>query len=225
MITSFFAIYFAIQKFGNKVSAQYTVSMDLYTSEHISNIVLSNKKDKTLNIWSVHALFEKEYQLELDKFDPPLILKPYESVSVSLPKYSSASIGSDVFNPDFMSPHLEIYADIGDKLLKCSQHSKKDQLKNFKHISKQNTQFNGHIYNDRVSYILSYYYEETLHTAFICRGLITNEWSFSPNHLGNKEFTAKEIEYFLVQYGFDELFANYHCYEVNYPRTKLVFFK
>lgn len=225
IISGCFAIYFAIQKFGNKVTAQYTFSMGLYTSDRISSVVLANKKDKTISVWSIHAVFDKEYQLELDKFDPPIVIKPYESTSFTLPEYSSATIGSDEFQLDYLDRNIELYIDIGHKLIKCSKQFKSDYLQIFTHISKHNLTFNGHIYNDRVSYILSYYYDDKLHTAFICGGMVTNEWEFRPNHLGNKEVTANQLENFLINEGFDSVFTNYQCYKVNFPRTELVFRK
>jgi len=225
IVATIFTIHFALKKVGNKVTVLSTHTKSLYTADYISNVVITNKKDKALNVWSLHALIEKQYQLELDKFDPPLILKPYESISISLPCYSTASIGSDEFEYNLINQHLELYIDIGDKLLKCNNQTKKNLLNCFTHISKQVSRFNGHIFNDRVSYILAYHYNDNLYTAFICGGMITNEWDFNPSHLGNKDFSSKEIEEFIISFGFGNLFDNYQCYKVNFPRTELVFSK
>lgn len=224
VIGSCLAIYLGVQKFGSKITAQYTVSDSTYTTQHISNIVLTNKKDKPQSIWAIFALFNKDYQLELDKFNPPLILKPYESISIKLPEYSSLSIGGDEYKPDFFG-EVAIYADVGERLLKCSEQNKKDVLSNFKHISKQKIQFNGHVYNHRVTYIIDYLFDGKVSTAFVCGGFITNEWDFSPNHLGNKEISSRQLESFLKMNGFDKVFSNYHCYKVNYPHTEFVFAK
>lgn len=222
---SCFAVYFSIQKFGNKITVQYKFSMGLYSCDRISNVVIANNKDKTINIWSLRAIFDNEYQLELDTFDPPLILKPYESMSLVLPEYSKATIGSDDFQLNCFDRNIKIYMDIGDKLIECCKQEKKGCLQEFTHIDKHSSTFNGHIYNDRVSYILVYLYEGTLYTAFICGGLITNEWEFTPNYLGDKELSINELKSFIIDNNFDSIFSNYTCYKVDFPSTEVVFSK
>jgi len=225
LISTVLGIYFAQEKIRTKVTVFPTFTKGLYIADYISNVVITNKKDKAVSVWSVHALFEKQYQLELDKFDPPLILKPYESISISLPSYSTASIDSDEFEHDLVNQHLEFYIDIGDKLLKCNHQTKQNLLNGFTHMSKQRALFNGHVFNGRVSYILAYHYKSTLYTAFICGGMITNEWEFHPSHLGNKDLSAEEIKEFLLKSGLSDTFDNYQCYKVNFPKTELVFSK
>lgn len=157
VLVSIFAIYFAIQKIGNKIVARYEISTELFSAEYISNIVLSNKKDKTISVWSIHAVIDKDVQLELIKFNSPLILKAYEANSISLPKYSNLYLNNKEITPEFLFSNLKIHVDIGNKLVECKDERRKNTLNNFSKISKSVKKFNGHVYNENVLYILAYY--------------------------------------------------------------------
>lgn len=225
IIATLFTIYFAIKKIGNSVTAQYTFSSPLFSEEYISNVVLSNKKDKTLSVWSINAVFDKNFTLTLEKFNPPIILKAYETVSISLPKYSSLSIDLDKYIPNYTTNDTNIYIDIGHKLIKCKNNTKKDSLSHFTSVSMNITKFNGHVFDETVAYIMAYYYQGKSYTAFITgSGIISNEWDFSPNHLGNN-INEGTIRSFINQYGFHELFSNYKCFKVDYPNINLAFKK
>jgi len=227
MFASAFAIYFAFQKIGNSVSASYEVSMELFSAEYISKVILSNKKDKTISVWSMHAVVNKDMQLELNKFDPPLILKAYETIAISLPKYSELYLGNDKFLPEFMTNDIRLHIDIGDKLLACKDEKKKpDTLKYFSQIGKRGVYFNGHIYNDHVIHILCYYYDEKPHTAFIDKsGIIGNEWGFSYNNIGKADASSDDVREFLENSGLSDIFTNYLCYKVTYPEINIAFRK
>jgi hypothetical protein len=87
------------------------------------------------------------------------------------------------------------------------------------------TKFNGHVFDETVAYIIAYYYQGKSYTAFIAEsGIISNEWDFSPNHLGNS-VNMGTIRSFINQYGFHGLFSNYECFKVDYPKINLAFKK
>jgi len=215
---SVLAIYFGFQKITNKVIARYTASMNLFSSEYISNVVLINKRDKVVSICSLNAVFEKNYSLELNTFDPPLILKPYESISISLPKFTSLSIANDAYHPDYIGGKLDLYIDTGVKIIKCQKQYTSNDLNVFTKVSKHTSSFNGHVYNKSVKYFISYFYDRKNYTAFVTEsGIIDNEWNFSPNNFGQKNITPQKIDHFLKYHHFDKLFSNYVIFKVNYP--------
>ena len=223
---SAFAIYFACLKIGNKVTARYEVSNGIFFEEYISKIVLANKKDKPVSIWSIHVVFEKDLQLELDKFNPPLVLKPFETTGISLTKYSELHIGSDTFMPRYIHRDIKLYADIGDSLLELGSEVRKNSLSVFSEIAKSTRLFNGHVYNSDVAYFLCYYYDDSEHTAFIDKsGIIGNEWGFRYNNIGKSNPTPKEVEKFLVDAGLSEIFTNYFCVKTEATKDVIVFRK
>ncbi|WP_368207799.1 hypothetical protein [Aeromonas sp. s12] len=94
--------YFAYQKIGNKIAISYQVRNGGYCDEQINNIVISNRKDKTISIWSIDAVIENDIQFEVYKPEAPLILKSGESVSVSPQLYSYLNLEGDRFNPELL---------------------------------------------------------------------------------------------------------------------------
>jgi len=169
---------------------------------------------------------KKDQQLELKKFDPPLILKPYETVSISFSKYSALYLGSDIVLPEFMFSHMKLYVDIGNKLVECLEERRQNSLECFSQITKSTIEFNGHVFNESVGYILCYFYDEKPHVAFIDKsGLIGNEWDFACNHLGKKNASVDDVKEFLNVGGLGTIFSNYLCFKVAYPKTELVFKK
>ena len=225
IIMAIFALYFYIQKIQKKVVAQFNVSWQLFSEPYISKLVLTNKKDNTLTIWSAHATIYKDIRVELDVFDPPLVLKPYETLSISLPKYSTLLLNGEEYDPNYSFESTKIYLDIGSKDLVCESEVKKDVLHHYREAKKYTAHFNGHVYNKTVAFILVYSLEGTVYTAFIAEnGAIGNEWDFVPNHLGNT-VSVSEIKLMLRQFGYDKLFSTITCFAVNFPKTAIAFRK
>ena len=226
VISSIFGIYFTIQKIGDKVEIIFETSKGQFSKTRISNIVLTNKKNKLINIWSINAVFNKELKLNLDEFNPPLILKPHESLSLTLPDYSNLNINGEDYKFSMLQKNIEVYIDSGDKCITCIKKSKNNNNSVYTQISKEIYKFNAHTYNEYVSYILVYFYQNESKTAFISHnGYIGNEWEFSPNHFGNVEVTPDNILNMLKSSGLHSVFTNYICHKVNYPMTELVFSK
>ena len=227
-ITSFFAVYFAMQKIGNKVIATYTTTSGLKYTTYISAVTLTNKKDNSFAIWSIYAVIDKDYCLELDKFDEPVVVKPYETISLSMPEYSQLYCGEEKYSSYFPSEKVEIYINIGNKEVKCRKNIVKASdfpLEATNKIYKEVQKFDTHIYNENVKFILVYCLDEKYHTAFINEhGVIYNEWFMMPNGIKGT-VTAQAINIFLETNRFNEIFSNYECYEMQYPNYKLAFYK
>ena len=217
-------LFFAYQKVTNKITAEIKISFGPFTEEYISSVILINKKDKVVSVWAVYVVFEKDISLKLDSFDPPIIIKPYETISLTFPKYSSLSINNCPHEPDFYSETQDLYIDIGQKFIKCERQIKTNSLKIFTPIFKSIKTFNGHVFNEQVAYFISYIYEDKYHTAFVSEsGYISNEWGFFPNHFGSNEITPESIDYFMKQNHFDKIFSSCIVYKVNYPNYQIFF--
>ncbi len=214
LVTSVFAIHFAYKKIGNKVSVQYFFGGRRFTPPHIEEVILSNKKDKPINIYGIHAVFHNDLWLELDKYSPPKVLKPYESLSLSMSPYTSLSVGSDKYEPDFMN--LEIYIESDDKVIKCDSLYRSNLLKKYKRVSVHTCSLNGFVYDESVAYILVYSMGDNLKTAFISKsGYIGNEWELTPEYLG-KDVTENTILQMIKMNKFDSIFKSYVLYRVIY---------
>ncbi len=219
LFASLFTIYFFIQKIQKKVVAQFIVSWKLFSEPYISKLVITNKRDNTLTLWSVHATIYEDIRVELDTFDTPLVLKPYETISISLPKYSALQLNNQEYEPNYSFESTKIYLDIGSEFLLCKSEVKKDILHHYREAKKYTVAFNGHVFNKDVAYILVYSLESKVYTAFFsANGAIGNEWKFAPNHLGNT-VNGQEIQNMLKLFGYDKLFTTIDCFRVIFPET------
>lgn len=224
LIASVFSIFIAWGKFGRKVLVSYSVVSEGFSSARISNIVLQNKKDRPICIYSIHAVFENDIWLELEKFNPPRVLKSFETVGIKTSEYSATTVGNNSYHPDFLG-HVEIYIETEKDLMLCQRQRKVNKLKDHTQACKDTVKFGEFVFDETVSHILDYFYNGKSHVAFIHKsGYIGNEWKFGVNHLGS-EASDESIKTFMVEKEIDKVFSNYILYRVRYPFTEIVFRK
>ena len=205
----------ASKKLGYKISFRYTYSVGHFTEKYISNVVLTNHKDKNIGIWAIYAVLDKDLVLKLSEFDPPLNLKPYETMGIVLPKYSSLYIGADKYEPKFYSEMMEILVDVGDKNVKCEAIEKIDNTSCYKKIQKSIDKFDGHVLNHNVAYIMQYELQGKIRTAFISKsGMIGNEWDFPHIRIENEEVNPKTIKNVLTEFELNQIYSSIICYSV-----------
>lgn len=223
-IATVFTLIFAWNKIGRNVTATYKVGAEKNSSTRIMNIVLTNKKDKSLSIYSIHAVFENDIWLKLAEFNPPKILKAFESIGVDLQEYSKTSIDGDTYKPDFFGK-VGIYIETETDFLLCNEQKKNNSLKIYRIATTETYKFGDFVYDENVSYMLNYFYNSKSNVAFIHRsGYISNEWAFGVNHMG-VEATNESIQSFIKDNEFENIFTNYICYKVEFPAINLAFKK
>ncbi|EHN67974.1 hypothetical protein [Aliivibrio fischeri] len=225
LVATCFAIYFSFKKIGHNITASIEIDSGATYETFINQVTLNNKKDKVIAIWSVNAIFDNDLKLELIKCEPPIILKPYESLSLSMEKYSKLSVNGCITSIDFYFSKIDIVIDSGETLIKCKVTEKRDLLSDYNILSKGMTKFQNHIYNDKVKYIISYYYFGNLCTAFILgSGLIVNEWEFQHKLITiDTELDLLGFETFLKQTNLSDFVKGYMCFKCSYPDLKLIF--
>ncbi|EGQ7814862.1 hypothetical protein ABVD54_003435 [Vibrio parahaemolyticus] len=214
LITSIFAIYFAWKKIGHNIMVQYSVVHEGFSAPRINEIILSNNKDKPVSVYSIYATFDNDLLLELKKFSPPEVLKPYETIGIFTDQYSALRVNNDDFSPNFLD--AEIWVESAEKTIRCKARKRQNLLANYRKVSKNCHKFNGFVFDETVAYILSYVVDKRLKTAFIhFSGYIGNEWDFSPNHLGDEsKVNVATIMVMLAETGLGELFSDYQVIEV-----------
>lgn len=196
-------IYFANKKFGYHIDTNYSINLERSFDTRITNIIIKNKKDKTESIHKIFAVIDREFFLELKKFDDPLILGAYESYKVDTLPYSYLMVNDDIYVQNYSSSRVEIHVQLFDKIIKCNGHTYCKSNFNFKQIVKITKTYNNIIYNTHVSYILVYALNGRSNTAFIYdSGAITEEWKLHYNFITpkNKKITSNEIIDFLKSY-------------------------
>lgn len=218
-----FSIYFAWKKINHKILAYITVGHDRLSATRISNIVLSNLKDKPVPIFSIYAIIDRDISVEVEKFDPPLILKGLESLSINTSPVSSYFIGAENYEPRFMPPQeLELYLVSTGKPIKCKI-STPPSIQSLKELSKysmataRTKRFNGFVYNESLAYAIIYHTEGQHKTAFIERsGFICKEWQYQYNMIpAEKMRNADGVREFIRHCGYDKIFTNYSVIPVS----------
>lgn len=214
-IGTLYALYFYHAKIGFKLTASYVVSGDKYSDTQISKLIVSNKKDKPVVIWSIHLVLDNDIKIDLYRPQEPVVLKAKESVAITIDKYAYLTVGSDRIQPNFLSQQIDFYINTGNNLVKCQHEEIRDSfLLDMTQATINRPTFDGHIYNDSVLYILIYILDGKKHTAFIdVNGFIGNEWGRVPNNFGDHVITPELIQSMLTDYGYDEFFSNYVCFQ------------
>jgi hypothetical protein len=215
IFASIFTVFFAMKKIGNKINVTYTIISEGTSHTRISNLIFQNKKDKPVSIYKIVAIFDKNYYLEIKNCSPPLILKPYESISVETEQFSHLSINSDRYFPNFFEADIHIESD--EKIIKCNAKTHKDHVYEYTQISKTTKKFNNIVYDDYIAYILVYSVKNIDKTAFISdTGSIKQEWDFYFNRIKkrNGKLQVDEICQFLNQ-NYSKAIDAYLLYKVN----------
>jgi hypothetical protein len=209
------AVYLGSKKFGYRLVAQYTISGGPFRATRISQIILINKKDKPIALYSVYAIFNGEVRLQLDDFKIPVIIKPFECISLPTQEYSHLSIGNNEFSPEFEK--IDIYAEVDETLIKCESTRKPKISMGYREVMIHRCSYNDFVYDESVAYILVYLLDGKMKTAFIAKtGYIGNEWEFSPNFIHGGASPAA-IKSFLATEKFIELFETHHILKVQSP--------
>ena len=225
VVASIFSVIFSWRKIGQKIEVTYRIGFEAFSHPRILSLTLNNCKDKPVPLYSIYAVFEGEHWLELDKFEPPKILKPLETISIKTPEFSKLYIGNDQIKPNLRG-HIDFYIETSKKLIKCIN-SKKASLDNgLIQIEKEIARFGDIVFDENIKFILQYNHNKTGKIAlFHSSGHISGEWNFGNlNNIGCSP-TIETIRKFLDDKGFNESFVHYVCFEVKYPITTVAFSK
>lgn len=214
-----FSLYFAWKRIGNKISASISSSHEITMASRISSVVVRNMKEKPLTIFAIYAVVNNEVYFQVEKFEPPIIVRPLEAIKIDTRPYSCLSLGIEKYEPRFLpSKGIEIYMVLAQKVIKCKMVSHPDTaaipaFRKYRLATKEVRTFNGLVYNDDAAYAIMYRVNSEIKTAIVDRsGIILRNWDFwfnaipqehmknemdLKNYLGSVEFD-KATEWFGV---------------------------
>src|SRR3989339_311629 len=200
------SFYLAWKKLGTKVIASITFGYGRTIASGINYVDLTNLKDRPMAIYAIYAVLNEDISFEVDKFEPPLILKSLESMRIETQPYSQLMLGVDTFIPDFLPPnHIDLYLVLAEKIIKCQpgRHPSfigKAMLNKYRYAVKSTSRFNGHVYNEQAAYAITYRQDKQIKTAIVdTSGFICREWNFRfnmvpPAYMENKYLLRKLLE-------------------------------
>ncbi len=206
------SFYLAWKKIGTKVSISYAIRHERTLPRRIDAITLTNHKDKPVTIFSIHAIIGKSIFYEVDRFDPPLILKALESLQLTPKPYSNLYVGNDRYKPDFSTQeNVELYIAVPDKIIRCQNTSHPSlrafhQFNSYQLAIKSTQQFNGLVYNENAAYAITYRMDSTISTAIVdTSGFIGRGWDYRFNMIPQEYMKSKnDVRKYLELIEFDK---------------------
>lgn len=211
------SFYLAWKKLGTKVVASTTFGFDRTTASRITHVDLSNLKDRPMAIHSIYAVVNDEISYELDKFEPPLILKALESLRIETRPYSRLRLGAEKYEPDFVLPNrIDIYLVLSDRMIKCERGSHPNflpikKLNKYQHATKETVRFNDEVYNEHAAYAITYKQQGQVKTAIVdTSGFIGRWWDFRFNMIPPASMASKDhVKKLLEQIQFDKFVESF----------------
>lgn len=192
--------YLAWKKFGTSVSCDAMLTSNHFLPNRFSSVVLSNNKDRPVTIFEVIVVVEDHIQLLVEKFDPPLVLKSLETVSISTSPYSALSVGGDDWEPELLADtKLDFYVGVPGGYKKCKSLDRPMMLdavrmSDYVTAERQTFKFNGKVLGANVRFILVYLDGKEGRTAFVSHQGLLDEYAGLPfNTLPHQALESVEI--------------------------------
>jgi hypothetical protein len=187
LLLTYITIYFSWQRLFHKITISFSTSLNQLTVKRISDIILTNKKDKNEIIKEISIIVDKNYIYKIIDFESPIILNPYTSVKIDTEEISEYYLGNSPF--DFMSKikrdnyFFEIRT-IDYKVIRYIPKKikiRKNLKKTYTPIIASREKINEIVISKKILYAILYITTENIHkTAFITKnGLIQGDWDFS----------------------------------------------
>ena len=203
VVATGFSFYFTWQKLGTSVNASYSISGDIFSEERLDNIILKNNKNKPIEIFTISALIDNKYYIEVERLDTPIILKGLEVVKINTSPVSEWGFEKQENSLFSYEKKIEIYISTSDSLIKCNSIKVKkfDKLKNLEIISKITRIHNGLVYNRNVLYIINYISDKNINSVLVLKDGIMSKSIFGFNVLSEVllESEKKIEEYYQSQ--------------------------
>lgn len=210
------SFYLGWKKIGNKVHISYSTTHERLTATRLTNIVITNLKDKPLTVHEIYVLVDRHFVVPVQKLSPPIIVKGLESIALDTDPVSRYYLGEEEYDFDkYSGQYLEFYLSTHGGLIKCETANPPSiqsytKFKDYVVATPSTQQYNGIVYNENAAYALIYRYEGESQTAILeTGGFILTGWPFLPNRLQLEDMTseqtvkaalmASEIKYYIKE--------------------------
>jgi hypothetical protein len=187
LMTVPFTVYLGWKKLGNKALISYSMKAGRHTAMRLSNIVITNCKDKPLIIHALYVVENKDIMVPIQEFSPPLVLKGLESCLVEGADVSEYRIGREVYEIKF-DVLRDIHVLTSGGTFRCKADETPLLLSvamkmDYRIVSARRDLYNGKVFNQRVRFGVAYRLaSEEVRTAFIDQsGFIGLDWPFAVN--------------------------------------------
>lgn len=215
VIATAFTIYFGFQKVTKRICVSYSMGASRLYDSHVSNLVVSNKRDNSVIIFSINLRIGRKGNIELVKFEEPLVLKGYESKAIEVPKYSSLYGNDGAVTIDILEPLFFSITTMEGDIIECDVESPLNPEGLDDRLHKRTVVFNDIVLTERMGVIFSYFLNGESKNVIIDRtGFISGSTPFRGNM-----FNDLSKEYFqdlFINEGYHDYFDNYAFHRVNH---------
>lgn len=152
----------AWKKFRTSVSCLVKINSNNFLPTQFSSVVLSNNKDRPVTIFEVVAVIDDRYQVSVEKFDPPLVLKALETLSVVTTPYSALYTHEGEWEPEILAgTKLTLYVVVPKGIHKCKDLSRPHTInarafRNYITPLKETYVHSGKTASNKVKFLLYY---------------------------------------------------------------------
>ncbi|MGE8050622.1 hypothetical protein ACQKPT_20275 [Pseudomonas monteilii] len=186
----------ASSKWGSKAVYFASVGASLTSPLRITSISIANLKDKPLIIYRINVLLKDLGYYELEKFDPPLVIKGLEATSITTTPYTNLLIEPNPFKN--LKVKLDIILTTESSTVKCEAAKSPESInykffKKHKQIGINRKRFNDKVYSEHDGWALIYMFQGVQRTSFLAKsGFIHSDWPFKINSLTSEDMCNPE---------------------------------
>lgn len=214
LIAASFTIYFGYQKVTKDIRVSFSMTHSKLYDTHITNLVLSNKRDNALAISSIFVRIGGKGNFELVSFSEPLVIKAYDTQLVDVPKYTCLLGGVGVVEIDIFDDLFFNIITVSGDVIECHVESAVNKYGLEDRLVKHTVNFDDIVLTDRMAYIFSYCIDGVFKKIIIDKhGFISGHSPFSINLFPS--LSTESFREFLINRGFHDMFSNYYLVRVD----------
>ncbi|MCA4079091.1 hypothetical protein LD001_28070 [Pseudomonas kurunegalensis] len=176
------------KKIGHKAVISYYISHNRFEAPRLTQVVLTNLKDKPLIVHALYADIDHHALLKIKEYESPLIIKGLETLVIETDPVSLYTLGQDAYEPDF-DKIKAIHVVTTGTSFQCtidrtpSVHSLAKRG-HYQQIKATSYQYLGLTITDEVRYGLAFKIGGSVHAAIVDKsGFIGGNWPFGMNCL------------------------------------------
>jgi len=212
-IAAGFTIYFGYQKTTKKICVSYSLTSGALYDTHLTNFVISNKRDNVIIVSSIYMKIGDKGSIEIINFPEPLVLKGYEAKLIDIPQYSSIKGSNGPVSIEFDDRLSFSVVTIAGDIVVCEVESPVTSKNLDGRLSKRIIKFNNIILTRNMGFIFTYNINGNVkNVIFDKHGFIEGYTPFSYNMF--KGLSADSFGEFLISNGYHELYDDYSLYKI-----------
>lgn len=212
-IAAGFTIYFGYQKVTKKVCVSYTLTMGGLYNTHLTNFVITNKRDNVIVISSILMKIGDKGIIEIINFPEPVVLKGYDAQLIDIPQYSAISGPNGPVSLDHNDRLSFSLVTGAGEIIACEVESPVTEETLKSRLSVVSIKFNDIVLTRNMGFIFTYSINETVtHVIFDKHGFIEGYTPFQYNMFPN--MSEQFFGDFLLSQGYHTLYDNYALFKV-----------